>query len=55
VLSRPYLHSIKRASESNMGILVQLSGKTLWHRKDSRNVAETFLLVKTSTTGQQVY
>jgi hypothetical protein len=30
-------------------------GRTLWHRKDSGSVAETFLLAETSTGCRQVY
>jgi hypothetical protein len=55
VASGPYLHSIKRASEADLGSILQSSGRTPRHRKDSGNVAETFLLVETLTRGQQVY
>jgi hypothetical protein len=38
-----------------MGIPLQSSGRTLWHRKDSGDATKTFLLAETSTGGQQVY
>jgi hypothetical protein len=49
------MHSIKRVSEDDLGIPLQLGGRTLQHRKDSGNDAETFLLAETSIGGQQVY
>jgi hypothetical protein len=33
--SRPYLCSIKRASEADLGSPLQSGGRTLRHRKDS--------------------
>jgi hypothetical protein len=41
--------SIKRAREDDLGSSLQSGGRTLWHRKDSGSVAETFLLAETST------
>jgi hypothetical protein len=55
VSSGPSLCSIKRASEADLGSPLQLGGRTLRRRKDSGNVATTFLLAETSTGGQQVY
>jgi hypothetical protein len=55
VSSEPYMCSIKRASEADLGSPLQSSGKTLWHRKDSGDAIETFLLAETSTGGQEVY
>jgi hypothetical protein len=51
----PYLRSIKRVSEDDLGSPLQSGGRTLQHRKDSGDAAETFLLDETSTRGQQVY
>jgi hypothetical protein len=42
----PYLFSIKRASEVDLGIPLQSGGRTLRRKKDSVNVVETFPLVK---------
>jgi hypothetical protein len=44
VPSRPSLRPIMRASEDDLGISLQLGGKTLRHRKDIGSVVETFLL-----------
>jgi hypothetical protein len=55
VLSGPYLCSIKRVSEADMGIPLQSGGKTLRRRKDGDDATEIFLLVETSTRGQEVY
>jgi hypothetical protein len=55
VSSGPYMCSIKRASEDDLGIPLQSGGRTLRHRKDSGDATETFLLAETSTGGQQVY
>jgi hypothetical protein len=55
VSSRPYLCSIKKVSEANLGIPLQSGGRTLRHKKDSGDATETFLLAETSTGGQQVY
>jgi hypothetical protein len=41
--------------KDDLGISLQSGGRTLWHRKDSGNVAETFLLAETSTGCRQVY
>jgi hypothetical protein len=35
-----------RECEADLGSSLQSGGRTLWHRKDSGSVAETFLLVK---------
>jgi hypothetical protein len=51
----PYLCSIKGASEDDLGIPLQSSGRTFQHRKDSGDATETFILVETSIGGQQVY
>jgi hypothetical protein len=48
----PYLHSIKRASESDLGSPLQLGGRTLWHQKDSGNATKIFLLAETLKGGQ---
>jgi hypothetical protein len=55
VPSGPSLCSIKQAREDDLGSSLQSGGKTLWHRKDSGSVAETFLLVETSTRCRKVY
>jgi hypothetical protein len=55
MLSGPYLCSIKRASEADMGSPLQSGGRTIHHRKDSGEAIETFLLAETSTGGRQVY
>ena len=53
--SRPYQCAIKWASEDYLGIPLQSGCQTLQHQKYSGSVAETFLLVETSTGCQQVY
>jgi hypothetical protein len=55
VSSGPYLCSIKRVSKADLGSPLQSGGRTLRRRKDSGDATETFLLVETSTGGQQVY
>jgi hypothetical protein len=55
VLSGPYLCSIKRASEDDLGSPLQSGGRTLQRKKDSGDAIETFILAKTPTGGQQVY
>jgi hypothetical protein len=47
VSSRPYLCSIKRASEDDLGSPLQSGGRTLRRRKDSGDAKETFLLAET--------
>jgi hypothetical protein len=39
----------------SMGSPLQLGGRTLQCRKDNGDATKTFLLVKTSTEGRQVY
>jgi hypothetical protein len=51
----PSLHSIKQVWKDDLGISLELGGRTLWHLKDSGNDAKTFLLAKTSTGYRQVY
>jgi hypothetical protein len=55
VPSRPYLHSIKRVHEADLGSSLQSGGRTLQHQKDSGNAAETFLLAEALIGSQQVY
>jgi hypothetical protein len=47
--------SIKRGSEGDLGIPLQLDGRTLRCQKDNGDATKTFLLAETSTGGQQVY
>jgi hypothetical protein len=42
VLSRPYICSIKRASEADLGSPLHSSGRTLRHRKESGDAIENF-------------
>jgi hypothetical protein len=55
VLFGPYLSSIKRAREADLGSPLQSGGKPLRCQKDSGDATKTFILVETSTGGQQVY
>jgi hypothetical protein len=49
--SGPYLCSIKRVSEADLGNPLQSGGRTLQHRKDSGDATKKFLLDETSTRG----
>jgi hypothetical protein len=51
----PYFFSYKRACKVDLGIPLQSSGRTFWHRENCGCPSKTFLLAKTSTGRQQVY
>jgi hypothetical protein len=51
VSSRPYLSSIKRASEADLGSPLQSGGRKLRHQKYSGDATKTFLLDETLTGG----
>jgi hypothetical protein len=55
VPSLPSMHSIKRVSEADLGISLQLGGRTFRHEKHSDSDATTLLLDENLTGCPQVY
>jgi hypothetical protein len=53
--SGPSLCSFKRACKDDLGIPLQLDGRTFWRRENYGRSPEIFLLAKTLIGCQQVY